>query len=201
MASTGGESTLLRTDDLVSRARAGDGTAREELLSRYRARLERLLHSRLPPAARGLLETQDLVQEVSIQALSSLKSFEYRGIGSYWAFLRKIALRCASRASERVGRRGHVEVLLEGSAVAPAAPSPSPLGKMIDRELLDAFESALERLPAKQREALLMRIELDLDYSVVAAECGFSSPDAARMSVTRALERISKEMLHERPEA
>src|SRR5689334_16228480 len=63
---------LLATGDLLGRAQSGDRQAIDLLLSRYQRPLQNLLHLRLTPNTRRLLETQDLVQEVLTRALARL---------------------------------------------------------------------------------------------------------------------------------
>jgi DNA-directed RNA polymerase specialized sigma24 family protein len=66
----------------------------------------------------------------------------------------------------------------------------------LSEEQFQAFEKALEKLSDQQRQAVLMRLELELDYDVIAAECGYPSANAARMGIARTLGRIGKEMSH-----
>src|SRR4030095_4666226 len=54
---------LLQTQQLLREAQQGRRDALEELLARYRPRLERWATGRLPHNARSLLDTGDLVQE------------------------------------------------------------------------------------------------------------------------------------------
>ena len=58
--------------DLVLRANRGEGPALDALLARYLPRLQRWAHGRLPPAARGALQTQDLVQDTLMHVLERL---------------------------------------------------------------------------------------------------------------------------------
>lgn len=62
---------LLQTGPLLERARAGDRGSRELLLETYRKRIEGFLHARIPASERGLLETQDVVQEVCLGSTAS----------------------------------------------------------------------------------------------------------------------------------
>ena len=71
---------------------------------------------------------------------------------------------------------------------------PSPLESAIGQETLELYESALARLPADQQEAVMLRIELGLTWPEVATATGSPSPNAARMSVARALARLAEEM-------
>ena len=66
------ESTLT----LIMRARSGDSAARESLARRYLVALRRFAHGRLPSAARGVLDTDDLVQVAVTRTLSRIETFE-----------------------------------------------------------------------------------------------------------------------------
>ena len=52
--------------DLLLLAKEGDARALERLCARYLPRLKRWAHGRLPPSSRGMLDTEDLAQEVLI---------------------------------------------------------------------------------------------------------------------------------------
>lgn len=185
---------VLNTGDLLSRVRGGDEGARDELFRRYRLPLERFLHGRLPAAARGVLDTQDATQEVCIKVFRSLGRFDHRGIGSFWAYLRQAAMNWVRDLAKTPGKLRQASSLPEETRSQPAGSARSPLAEALTAENLAAFEAAVLTLDEKPRNALLMRIELDLDYRVIAEDCGYPSPDAARMAVTRALERVATEM-------
>ena len=61
--------------DLVERAQNGDRAALDELLVRCLPSLRRWAHGRLPSAARGALDTEDLVQQAAFQTLRRLHLF------------------------------------------------------------------------------------------------------------------------------
>jgi len=56
------------------------------------------------------------------------------------------------------------------------------------------FENVIGQLPDRQRHALLMRLELGLKYKIIAEECDYPSPDAARMDVRRTMAAVGREM-------
>jgi DNA-directed RNA polymerase specialized sigma24 family protein len=58
----------------------------------------------------------------------------------------------------------------------------------------DLYERAFQRLKVAEQAALAARIEDGLSYEEIARELGKSSPDAARMAVTRAVVRLAQEM-------
>lgn len=185
---------LLDTSTLLERIRGGESEAYNELFDRYRSRLDVFLRSRLPPSARHLLETQDLVQEVCIRTLPNLERFDYRGIGSFWAYLRKIALNHAAEVWRKYASKLAEERLNQESWRAPAADDAPPLAGLLAREEFETFEGVLHRLSEKKRYALLMRIELGLDFKTISSECDYPSANAARMDVTRTIEAVGREM-------
>ncbi len=191
---------ILATSDLLARVRRGDDAARDDLFLRFRVPLERFLHGRLPSAARGVMDTQDVTQEVCVKVFRSLDRFEHRGIGSFWAYLRQAAMNTIRDLPKTPGKLSQAAALPEASRYHPAQRGPSPDRALLQQEDLLAFERALETLPERQRHAVLMRLELDLDYKWIASECGFPSPDAARMAVSRGLELVAKEMSDGREE-
>lgn len=194
-ADTNAGDLLLSTQALLLRASGGDIAARAELCASFAPILRRFLHRRLCRGARGLYETQDLVQEVQVRALARLGDFEYRGQGSFWNYLRatglnllgEIARRSASSAT--TPREGLAEVAESGAG---------PETQLLRKEQLEAFECALATLSEELQRAVLMRLELQLPFKAVAAECGFPTPDAARMAVSRAIETLVQRMSHER---
>lgn len=182
------EHPLAKTELLLGQARSGDDSARAEVLHRYREPLARLLHGRLSPAARSSMDTEDVVQEVLTTALQRLGDFEYRGLGSFWAYLRRIGINLIhSEGRRRVGQ-GTLDTN------GPAGVGSSPSSVLARREALEAFEAALEREPEQSRGALLLRLELGLPYELVARECGYPSADAARMAIGRTMARMAKEL-------
>jgi RNA polymerase sigma factor (sigma-70 family) len=175
---------------LVLRARDGDEEALSRLCSRYLPRLERWAHGRLPGWARGGLETQDLAQEALFAAVRHIRSFEPRHEGAFQAYLRLVLMNRV-RDQIRRGRRWGQPDALDSNAQAR---TPSPLEEAIGQQTLENYEAALQRLRSTDREAIIARIEMGLDYAEVAQVLGRPSVAAAHMAVSRALVRLAKEM-------
>jgi RNA polymerase sigma factor (sigma-70 family) len=190
----GDSSALERTGDLIEQARRGDRAARDVLFGKYRNALARFLHARLPYSERILLETEDLVQEASALAFSSLDRFEYRGIGSFWRYLRRIGLNQVLKAVRRGSRRPESTSLAFEALARPGGIGASPVVELVLREDVAAFEDALEVIEDRARDALLLRFELGAEFDLIARECGFPTADAARMAVRRAIARIARVM-------
>lgn len=183
--------SLSETAALIQGARAGDEAARGALLERFEPLLEGFLHARLPAAARDLLDTQDLAQEVSLRALANLKRFEDRGVGAFWAYLRGIGRNLLIDHARRVRPLPRADVPLEEQGRTSAA---TPLDSLVREEELACFEASLEVLDERKRRAVLARLELGLPFEWIAGEEGFDSADAARMAVTRAIRTLAEEM-------
>lgn len=172
---------------LLDRARGGDAAARERLVARYLPMLRRWAHGRLPPATRDLTDTDDLVQVTLVRVLRQIERFEYGGTGSFLAYLRSTLLNLLRNEIRRVARHGDTLDVDEACLVDGAA---SPLEQAIGRERLERYEAALESLPARARELVIMRLEFDMTYDDIAIEVQ-STPDAVRMAIKRAVESLA----------
>lgn len=183
------ESTL----ELLGRAHDGDAAALERLCRRYLPRLQRWASGRLPASSRGILETDDLVQEVLLRTVRQVERFEPgrsgQGVG-FHAYVRQ-ALTNRIRDEIRLSQRSPDRVELpEGLAQS----GPSPIDAAIGREQLAWYENALERLKPEDRDAVIARVEMDMSYDEIAEALGKPSRNAARMAVVRALERLVRLM-------
>ena len=190
---TAQEPPLVVTQELLRLAKAGDPGALEALMVRYLPRLERWASGRLPPFARSLFDTADLVQETLLQTLRGLEGIEVRGPGGFQAYVRQAVLN-RIRDQIRWSRRrpgGEVPEHLEDR-------TPSPLERAVGTDLLDRYERALATLKDADRELLHLRIELDFDYAEIMAMTAHPSPDAVRVAVRRALTRLAEAMGVER---
>ena len=175
---------------LLRRATEGDREAADLLFARYGPALRRWAHGRLPTWARDITDTHDLVQDAMLKTFRNLRDFEYRGSGALFAYLRHATLNGIREELQRSQRRpmgGPLESSLE-------ATTPSPLEAAIGRQALDRYEAALGRLSDEDREAVIGRLELGLTHRELAEALGKSSPDAARMTVGRALARLAREV-------
>ena len=175
--------------ELLARARSGDTAALNDLCARYLPRMQKWARGRLPPWARGALDTHDLVQDVLSQVIQRLGSFEPRHEGAFQAFLR-IALLNRIRDEIRRAHRRPTGVL----ASDRPAEGPSPIEEAIGSEALARYEAALRRLKPTDRAAIIARIELGLRYTEVAQTLGKPSVAAAHVAVSRALVKLAKEM-------
>jgi RNA polymerase sigma-70 factor (ECF subfamily) len=181
---------LRSTVDLLAMARGGSERAREVLFARCVPPVRRWARGRLPAGARGMLETQDVVQEAVYHVLQRLDSFEARHEGALQAYLRQAVLNRIRDEARRVERRP-VAVELEDRHADSAA---SPLERAIGRDEVERYEAAMQRLRPLHREAIIARIEMQNSYEEIAQAFGRPSANAARSLVVRALYHLYEEM-------
>jgi RNA polymerase sigma factor (sigma-70 family) len=178
------ESTVV----LLDRIRAGDDVARARLMERYLPILRAWAHGRLPVRARGMAETDDLVQVTMLRALTGLKAFEYRHDGAFLAYLRQSVLNGVREELRRTARRPSTPE--SGDEQFDSAPP--VIEQVIGREILERYESALMRLRDEEREAAILRLEFGLSYPEIAEAMAKPSANAARMYVVRAFSKLAE---------
>lgn len=183
----------LSSVELVRRARDGDREALEHLFERYRPILRRWAAGRLPRWARDLVDTDDLIQDTFMRTFRNVENFEPRHDGALGAYFRQAMhnrIRDEIRKVEKRPRRVEIQ------DIHPDAGA-SPLEEAIGSEALQRYEAALHRLSDENREVIIARIEMGMNYQEVAAATNRPSPNAARMAVVRALVQLAKELDHE----
>ena len=178
------------TVELLALAKQGNAAALNRLLERCIPALRRWARGRLPHDARGMLDTADIVQDSVVAAMRQLGGFESRHQGALMAYLRMAVLNRIKDMMRQHRRRPHQtdlpEQLLDQCT--------SPLDRAIGAQQLDRYEAALARLRAGDREAIVGRVELEYTFAELAVALGKPSADAARVAVTRALQRLAEEM-------
>jgi RNA polymerase sigma-70 factor (ECF subfamily) len=184
------EPRLDSTVELVARAKDGDRDALDRLFARFIPPLRRWASGRLPHWTRGVMDTDDVVQETVIRAVGRIDAFEARHDGALQAYLRQAVMN-RIRDEVRRTKRNPTSTVLNDDQVAATA---SPLDTAIGHEAVARYEAALARLRPEDQAAVVARIEMDGTYQDVAAALGKPSADAARMAVSRALLRLAEEM-------
>jgi len=188
------ESRADSSVDLLLKAQSGDGEALNELLARYLPRLQRWASGRLPSGVRTMLDTGDLVQDAVMNALRHLDTIEVRTEGALQVYLRRAVSNRIIDLYRRAGRRPAREEIPADAA----ASGPSPLEAAIGAQALESYDRALSRLNEDDRQGIVLRVELGLDFEEIAGQLGKPSRDAARMAVARAIARLAEEMRRDR---
>jgi RNA polymerase sigma-70 factor, ECF subfamily len=178
---------------LLLRAQQGDERARNELCARYLPRLRRWAHGRLPGWARDHQDTEDIVQDTLLNSIRRIDTFAPRHEQAFCAYLCQAIRNRVSDAVRRASRRPASEELSSESATA----DPSPFELAVGRETAARYDNALQRLSESDRELIIARVELGLDYSEITALAGKSSIGTTRVAVSRALLRLAGAMGHD----
>jgi RNA polymerase sigma-70 factor (ECF subfamily) len=185
---------------LLGRVRQGDRAARERLVRRYLPLLNRWAHGLLPDQARDIYDTSDLAQVTLIKAMDQLDHFEPRRQGAFLSYLRSTLMNqvrdLVRRAKRRPGKGELTEDIPAGGR--------SFLDELTERDLMRVYEGALGRLTDEEYRAVVLRVEHEFSYQDLAGALGKPSANAARMTVTRGLLKLSRLMsekpsLHGRP--
>jgi RNA polymerase sigma-70 factor (ECF subfamily) len=178
------------TIELLNRIKGGDDLARERLLERCIPALRRWARGRLPPGARGMLETADLVQDAVIACMRRLDVFEVRHQGALQAYFRQAVMNRILDIVRQQRRRPDQTDLPDQMLDA----RPSPLDQAIGSENAARYEAAIHRLRPADREAIIGRVELQYSYEELAIVLDKPTAAAARVAVTRAMKRLAAEM-------
>jgi RNA polymerase sigma factor (sigma-70 family) len=184
---------LGTTTILLRKACEGDRAAREDLYRLLLPRLRAIVHGRVPPRLRRLEETEDFIQDALQRALPRIAQFQAQTAADFLCYLHTIVLNLIRTHLGRERPPGPIP------AEVPDEGAPSPLEKAVGREVAEAYDEALEKLRAENGEyyvAHLLRTELGLSHEQIAEALGKSSPDAARMTVTRARDRLAEMISH-----
>jgi RNA polymerase sigma factor (sigma-70 family) len=182
------------TIELIALAKSGDSPAIDMLFRRCLPGLRTWACGRLPGYARELNDTQDLVQETLVRALRRLDAFDCRGRGAFQAYLRRAVMNRICDEIRRATRRRTQSELSDYPD-----PAPSPLEQAIGREVGERYRAALARLREADREAIEARLEGRRSYDEIAGVLDKPNANAARVAVSRAVDRLIVEMNNDPP--
>lgn len=168
---------------LMAAMAGGDRAALARLIALYGPGLQRYASQMLPRAD----EAEDVTQEVFLRAWRHAGRYD-PGKAAVSTWLYRIATNlCIDRA-----RRGGIRRFL-GLEAAPEEPSDAPGAEQImaGRQRLAATRAALARLPARQRQALVLRAAGELSTGEIAATLGIT-PGAAEQLLVRGRAALRK---------
>jgi RNA polymerase sigma-70 factor, ECF subfamily len=199
-------SDALTTQVLLEKAQQGDDESLNELCRRYQARVLAAVRMRLGAELRRRVESWDIVQDVMIDALRRLNSFEYRTEGAFLHLLNRVVenkIRDEADKQHAARRTPDREIFLDGSrspgGVSPLenlkdSATPTPSKVMSLHEDLALLEQAMDRLAAESEEYrdLIVAVKIEgLMYTEIGAQLGISA-DAARMKLQRAMAALTR---------
>ena len=183
-----GPTVASTTVELLHRARAGDRQALNQVFDRAILPLKRWASGRLPRWARGMVDTDDLVQETVMRTLGRLDVFEYHEDSGLTAYLRQAVMNRIKNELRRAIRKP-AQSLDTGAAFQDDALS--PLEALLGKETVEAYDNVLGQLEPADRELIIGRVELGLSFAELATASGRPLADAARMAVGRAIVKLA----------
>jgi RNA polymerase sigma-70 factor (ECF subfamily) len=186
--------------ELLARAKQHDDEALAELISGYTDRLLEFIRIELGDRIRQRLESQDVMQQVYVDALRCIDTFEGRGDDSFLRWLEAIAvnrIRDAHRHHFQTRKRGgelRAADLNFGEswmgvldAVSRSQGRPSYAAQRFEKVRL--LQHALSQLGDRQRQAVELRYLNQLSVAEAAERLGCSER-ALRSLCVRALMRL-----------
>jgi RNA polymerase sigma-70 factor, ECF subfamily len=177
----------MTDDQLVARAQAGELPAFEELVVKYQREIYGLACRMVSDPE----EAKDLAQQAFLQAFVHIRSFRRDAQFRTWLF--RIAInQCYNFLKSRKKFGDTVDcddVHLEGD-------DPSPEAELITQDDRRQLYEALERLPAKQRAVITLKVEQGLSYQEISQVLG-GTAGAARVNYCQALKTLKKHMQSE----
>ncbi|GAB5406576.1 MAG: sigma-70 family RNA polymerase sigma factor [Aureliella sp.] len=197
-----------KTTHLLTRAKAGDVSARSCLVDHYRDRIKRVVSLRMDRRLQSRVDASDIVQDASLEATQRLD--EYFGRTEpidFFIWLRWLAIdKLVDTHRFHLGtqkRRADQEVSLYSRPVAAASSIAlvehligrvnQPSESLHKRELQHSLEKALNQLNPVDREVLVLRHFEDLSNNETAAILGIKKSGASKRYVV-ALARLKEFM-------
>jgi RNA polymerase sigma-70 factor, ECF subfamily len=164
--------------DLVKRCQAGDSSAYNELVTRYRNKAFTMIY--------GMVQNEqdawDLAQEGFLKAWRSIHRF--KGESSFYTWLYRIMTNVTIDSLRRKGIHGETEFddriapanVEPGSRTTPSS-VPLPHKKLEQREIRQRIDEAIAKLSPEHRAVIVMKEIEDLQYSEIAEilECSIGT--------------------------
>jgi len=196
------------TEQLLTQARQGNGSAVNQLLEKHREAVRRMIDLRMDQMLKRRIDASDIVQEVMIEANRRLQKYLEDPVMPFHLWLRQMAKdrlidahrRHRGAARRNLDREQSIGVNFAGES------SIDLMAQLRDQQLTPAaaatwhelerrFEAACQQLDPQDQEVVLMRHFEHLS-NVEAATVMDITPQAASMRYLRAMRRL-REFLNE----
>src|ERR1700674_4413159 len=168
--------------DPVERAKS-DPAAFGELYDRYFVRIYRFVRTRIHDD--GLAE--DVTADVFMSALRGINGYQDQG-RPFSCWLYRIAVNAVASHYRR--QRSPLSLHEQLELVSPLL---DPLDEVVGRERIRTVWQAVDRLPAQQRAAMILKFSEDLTMEEVGSVLG-KSPAAAKLLIYRAVQRLRRDL-------
>lgn len=168
--------------DPVERAKS-DPAAFGQLYDRYAGQIYRFVRARV----RDDSLAEDITAEVFLSALRHIKGYQDQG-RPFSCWLYRIAVNAV--ASHYRSQRLPLPLDEQLDLVSPLL---DPLDEVVGRERIRSVWQAVDRLPAQQRAAMILKFSEDMTMEEVGAVLG-KSRAAAKLLIYRAMQRLRREL-------
>ena len=143
-----------------------------------------------------MADSEDATHDAILSALRRLHQFEYRGDGSFLAWLLKgaeyeIIRRIRALETKKRSTEGGVVDLDDGRADMLPGKEATPSQVHDETELSERIRQALQQLPDREREIIVLRRYLELDTQEICAEMGLPTEGSVRALLSRAQARLA----------
>ncbi len=171
----------------------------DTLLEEHLPRLQAYVHLEIGERLRRREDTFDLLQSVCREVLQDADRFEFQGEAAFRSWLYKQALHKIvnkarfHQAARRDVRRDDLPAdVSSGGAILEELYGTlcSPTQHAIGQEARQSLERAFERLAPEQREAVVLKRIVGLDYEEIAEQMG-KTVGAVRVLVHRGVARLA----------
>lgn len=176
---------------LLHVAQGGDRDATARLLIVVRPLVLRYCRARLPQWQHRMYTPEDVAQEVCLAVVSALPRYRY-GAEAFLPFVYGIAAHKLSDVQRHIARDRSDPI---GELPDRADDAIGPAEALVRTELRDAIATRLNRLSARAREVVVMRLILGFTVPQAAAALG-TSPGAVRVMQHRALVDLRQGLRH-----
>jgi RNA polymerase sigma-70 factor (ECF subfamily) len=167
---------------LVARAQEGDLPAFEELVRKY----QREIYNLACRLVQDPEEAKDMAQQTFMQAYIHIR--EFRGQSQFRTWLFRIAINQCYNFFKTKKKFGDP---VDSQELVIVAEDHNPQEGLMAAEDKSRLYAALERLPAKQRAVLTLKLEQGLSYQEISKELG-GTAGAARVNFCQAVKTLKK---------
>ncbi len=138
-------------------------------------------------------DAEDVAQDTYLRVFKHLRRF--RGDAHLGTWLHRITVNCASNLTAKRGRvRRHEEYAADIGATTPTSdPSCDPAERATADDLRTRLQAAVESLPHKLRDVVVLRDVAGLSHDAIARQLGISE-SAAKVRLHRARQRLRAQL-------
>jgi RNA polymerase sigma-70 factor, ECF subfamily len=178
--------------DLVSAAKAGDRSAFDELVKATYADTYTLAFR----LCGNEEDARDVVQDAYLRAYKGIRKFREEAQFSTWLY--RITANAASTHLTKSGKHRHDE-LLDEAPLVDERPENQPDDRAEGELLRKRVSAALEKLPPRLRQVVVLRDVYDLPHEQIAEELGITE-GAAKVRLHRARRHLREQLFPMRGE-